>query len=52
MPSSSLPVMCRSTISKQHAQAQSLHNQAAHALAINIKIHDYGKEEIDAYMFQ
>ena len=30
MPISSLPVMCRSTISNQHAQAQSLHNQMLH----------------------
>ena len=25
---------------------------AAHLLAINIKSHDYGKEEMDVYMFQ
>jgi len=30
MPTSSLPVMCRSTVSNQHAQAQSLHNQMLH----------------------
>ena len=27
-------------------------SNAAHVLAINIKIHDYGKEEMDTYMFQ
>jgi len=32
--------------------AKPAQSNAAHVLTVNIKIRDYGKEEMDAYMFQ
>ena len=50
MPSSSLPMMRRSTISNQH---QSLHSQMLHTCWQSISnFHDYGSEEKDAYILQ
>jgi len=48
----------RSTISNQHAQAQSLHKEMLHTCwqqqlkTWKIKSRNYGKKELDVYVFQ